>query len=120
MRNRVVTRSITSDEEGILKLGLRSLLFHQKSSIQSNRSETTMRTSFAGARQNLSTRFRLSIFVAAFIVALLLTFAAGAERNQRDEKPPYRNPNLQVDQRVVDLLSRMTLEEKIAQTESLW
>jgi beta-glucosidase len=52
--------------------------------------------------------------------ALLLSFSAGAERNHQDEQPPYRNPKLPVDQRVADLLSRMTLEEKIGQTESLW
>src|ERR671912_769444 len=33
---------------------------------------------------------------------------------------PYRDARLPVDQRVADLLSRMTLEEKIAQTESMW
>src|ERR1051325_9854337 len=33
---------------------------------------------------------------------------------------PYKDPRLPVDQRVVDLLRRMTLEEKIAQTESIW
>lgn len=31
------------------------------------------------------------------------------------EKEPYKNPNLPVEQRVEDLLSRMTLEEKVAQ-----
>ena len=80
-----------------------------------------MLTSFLSKRQNLSTGFRLSIFVAAFIVAaLLLSFPAGAERNYQDEQAPYRNPKLPVEQRVVDLLSRMTLEEKIAQTQSMW
>ena len=33
---------------------------------------------------------------------------------------PYRDPRLPVDQRVADLLRRMTLEEKIAQTQSMW
>jgi beta-glucosidase len=33
---------------------------------------------------------------------------------------PYRDPKLPVDQRVADLLSRMTLEEKIAQLEGAW
>lgn len=33
---------------------------------------------------------------------------------------PYRNPRLPVDQRVADLLRRMTLEEKVAQTQSIW
>jgi beta-glucosidase len=33
---------------------------------------------------------------------------------------PYRNPNLPVEQRVSDLLARMTLEEKVAQLEGAW
>jgi beta-glucosidase len=34
--------------------------------------------------------------------------------------PPYRDPKLPVEQRVADLLSRMTLEEKVAQMEGAW
>ena len=34
--------------------------------------------------------------------------------------PPYKNPRLSVEQRVADLLARMTLEEKVAQTQALW
>src|ERR1700691_5319445 len=34
--------------------------------------------------------------------------------------PPYRDPKIPVEQRVADLLSRMTLEEKIAQLEGAW
>jgi len=80
-----------------------------------------MPTFLLNARQNLSTRFRLSIFVAPFIAAALLSFPAGAERSYQDEQTPhYRNPKLPIDQRVTDLLSRMTIEEKIAQTESMW
>ena len=33
---------------------------------------------------------------------------------------PYRNPQLPVEQRLADLLSRMTLEEKVAQMEGAW
>ena len=36
------------------------------------------------------------------------------------EAPPYRNPILPVEQRVADLLGRMTLEEKVAQLEGAW
>jgi beta-glucosidase len=37
------------------------------------------------------------------------------------ERPPdYKNPRLPVEQRVADLLSRMTLEEKVAQLVCLW
>ena len=34
--------------------------------------------------------------------------------------PLYKNPHAQVDSRVKDLLSRMTLAEKIAQTQCMW
>ena len=36
------------------------------------------------------------------------------------QTPPYRNSQLPVEQRVADLLSRMTLEEKVAQLEGAW
>lgn len=35
-------------------------------------------------------------------------------------KPPYKNPQLSIDERVKDLLARMTLEEKAAQMTCLW
>ncbi|HXI92390.1 MAG TPA: glycoside hydrolase family 3 N-terminal domain-containing protein [Blastocatellia bacterium] len=59
--------------------------------------------------------------IAAF-VALAMSFGAPSrgQRNDQDELPAYRKANLAVDQRVADLLGRMTVEEKIAQTESLW
>ncbi len=34
--------------------------------------------------------------------------------------PDYKNPNLPVDQRVNDLVNRMTIEEKVAQLTCLW
>ena len=34
--------------------------------------------------------------------------------------PDYKNPSLPVERRVADLLSRMTLEEKVAQLTCLW
>lgn len=36
------------------------------------------------------------------------------------QTPPYSNPKLPVEQRVTDLLGRMTLEEKVAQLEGAW
>jgi beta-glucosidase len=36
------------------------------------------------------------------------------------EKPPYKNSLLPVEQRVADLLSRMTLDEKVAQLGGTW
>lgn len=38
---------------------------------------------------------------------------------QNTENPPYRNPNLSIEQRSADLLSRMTLEEKVGQMMQL-
>lgn len=44
-----------------------------------------------------------------------------AHMNPQDgARPDYKNPSLPVDRRVADLLSRMTLEEKIAQLTCLW
>jgi len=48
------------------------------------------------------------------------TLAAQNHAANNKEDPPYRNPNLPVEQRVSDLLPRMTLEEKIAQLEGAW
>src|SRR5262249_56254476 len=36
------------------------------------------------------------------------------------ELPAYKNPKNSVEERVADLLSRMTLEEKLAQIDSAW
>jgi len=54
-----------------------------------------------------------------------LSFAIGllcvvSETGLAQETLPYRNPKLPVEQRVADLLSRMTLEEKVAQMEGAW
>src|SRR5215831_13758759 len=38
----------------------------------------------------------------------------------RAQTLPYRNPNLPVEQRVADLLGRMSLGEKVAQLEGAW
>jgi len=43
-----------------------------------------------------------------------------AHMNSQDNRPDYKNPNLPVERRVSDLLSRMTLEEKMAQLVCLW
>lgn len=43
-----------------------------------------------------------------------------AHMNPQDSRPDYKNPRLPVEKRVADLLSRMTLEEKVAQLTCLW
>src|SRR3954471_19137728 len=49
---------------------------------------------------------------------VLVTFFIG--QHAVAQQPPYRDPKLPVEQRVADLLSRMTLEEKAAQLGSTW
>jgi beta-glucosidase len=57
------------------------------------------------------------LFLAAMLMALGVSWG-------QTEKPPasaaYRDAKLPIQQRVADLLSRMTLEEKIAQMSSVW
>jgi beta-glucosidase len=58
-------------------------------------------------------------------LALVATIALAASapmflRSQAQDAPAYRNPKLPIEQRLVDLLSRMTLEEKVAQLEGVW
>ena len=55
-----------------------------------------------------------SILLPFFACALLLISAASAQQNN-DQAPAYKNPKLAIPDRVADLLSRMTLEEKVAQ-----
>src|SRR5262252_7762550 len=43
-----------------------------------------------------------------------------ASRPAPQAAPPYRNAALPVDERVADLVARMTLAEKVAQLEGLW
>ena len=43
-----------------------------------------------------------------------------ARMNPQDNRPDYKNPRLPVERRVADLVSRMTLEEKVAQLTCLW
>jgi len=43
-----------------------------------------------------------------------------ARKNMEKDKPAYKKPQMPVEQRVADLLERMTLEEKAAQTWCVW
>ncbi|HEX5085114.1 MAG TPA: glycoside hydrolase family 3 N-terminal domain-containing protein [Blastocatellia bacterium] len=52
--------------------------------------------------------------------ALLAAGVFGIRIGRAQEAPDYRNPKLPVEQRVADLLSRMTVEEKVAQVTTLW
>jgi len=62
-------------------------------------------------------RVRLAILaVLANVFALAASYAPAAAQ----EAAAYKNPKLSIEQRVADLLARMTLEEKLAQIESAW
>ncbi len=50
----------------------------------------------------------------------VLALLASSSQSIAQQNPPYRDPMLPVEQRIDDLLSRMTLEEKVAQLESAW
>jgi beta-glucosidase len=53
---------------------------------------------------------RLLCTVLIFLVAI----SGGAQNLTASDAPPYKNPGLPVEQRVQDLLGRMTLQEKVA------
>ena len=55
----------------------------------------------------------VTLIVSAFCIPV-------AHMNSQDNRPDYKNPRLPVERRVADLLSRMTLEEKVAQLTCLW
>ncbi len=67
----------------------------------------------------LGRRFRIHNSVERLLVVSILcgTFCCGAVAQSI---PPYRNSKLPVEQRVADLMSRMTLQEKIAQLVGTW
>lgn len=54
----------------------------------------------------------------ALLLAAVFTFAGTSTHAQ--SVLPYQDPKLTLDQRVADLLSRMSPEEKLAQIESAW
>jgi beta-glucosidase len=59
-------------------------------------------------------------FVGFTLVILLAAGVFGIRLGRAQEAPDYRNPKLPMEQRVADLLSRMTIEEKVAQITTLW
>jgi beta-glucosidase len=62
---------------------------------------------------------RLTI-TAGTALSVILVGSFPKSLNSQTAAPDYKNPRLSVDQRVSDLLKRMTLEEKVAQLTCLW
>ncbi len=57
----------------------------------------------------------------AMLCALSLFLTSGMlSQSQESAKTVYKDPNASVPDRVRDLLSKMTVEEKVAQLESGW
>lgn len=54
------------------------------------------------------------------VVAVCVVCTVGALQMRSQNVQPYLDPKASIDQRVADLLSRMILEEKVAQLESIW
>ncbi len=55
-----------------------------------------------------------------FFCLALLSALFPADISGKNGILPYQNPGLSIDERVSDLLGRMTIEEKVAQMTSLW
>lgn len=60
-------------------------------------------------------KYHILCAVMLFFVCLVRIFPCSSSDNTKKEHPPYLNPGLSVEERVDDLISRMTLEEKISQ-----
>ncbi len=63
---------------------------------------------------------RRTIFVVWAIISMILLIFPHAGSRSQTAQPDYKNPRFPVEQRVADLLGRMTLEEKVAQLICLW
>ena len=65
---------------------------------------------------------RQGLILACFCAALVgaNAIAPTVSSQSQVKMPDYKNPRLPVERRVADLLSRMTLEEKVAQLVCLW
>jgi beta-glucosidase len=68
----------------------------------------------------MNSRKGLTLVSLSIAFSVLVGLSESARSQLTEGKPGYKNPQLPVEQRVVDLLSRMTLEEKVAQTYALW
>ena len=75
--------------------------------------ERASKLATAGQCMRYPTR-KSGVLIAAILIA------TGASAQSRSQRPIYKDPAAPVEQRVEDLLSRMTLEEKIAQITAVW
>jgi beta-glucosidase len=56
----------------------------------------------------------------SLLAAMVLGIIGSSKMDAQPRPPVYKDPHQPVDRRVDDLLSRMTLDEKVAQLETVW
>src|SRR5437763_8260585 len=56
-----------------------------------------------------------ALAVFSLLLAVAFSVVPSVDTHSQAQVPDYKNPRLPVERRVADLLSRMTLEEKVAQ-----
>jgi beta-glucosidase len=61
-----------------------------------------------------------TVAVSICLVLIISFWLPVAYVSSQEKLPDYKNPRLSIEVRVADLLSRMTLEEKVAQLTCLW
>lgn len=61
-----------------------------------------------------------SLIITAIVAAIACFVLTKGLQLTRAQQSDYRNPNLPIERRVADLLGRMTIEEKVAQMQTLW
>jgi len=62
---------------------------------------------------------RLSLFLFFYLILSASLFAQYVDANKNGTMDPYENPQAGIEERIEDLLTRMTLDEKIAQMKSI-
>ena len=73
-----------------------------------------------GNAMTLGRRTLLASFASVFALVPLRGVAFAQDMTKPGRDASYRDPRLPVDQRVEDLLGRMTLEEKVGQMIGVW
>jgi beta-glucosidase len=77
-------------------------------------------TKFARFPKLSRTCLRPLIRALCISIPVTLAMIGPSHTHSQGTAPDYKNPKLSIDQRVNDLLSRMTLEEKVAQMTCVW